>query len=60
MKLADFLEVIDIEILSIVLDSRTICTCNSDSPVLDHYKEFQIEEIRPSYASNYIKIFLKK
>ena len=60
MKLKDFIKLIDIENLKIFLNSFFIFICRSDSPVLDFYKENEIEEIGVDYKDNSIKIFLKK
>lgn len=59
MKLKDFLNIIDIERLIIAIDSKTLCACDSDSPVLKHYEELEIEEVRPIYSERTMKIFLK-
>lgn len=59
MKLRDFIEIIDIEILDIYLHGVFIFECKSNSPVLDFYKENEIKEIQISYSKNLIRIYLE-
>ena len=59
MKLRDFIELLDIEVLNIYLHSEFLFKCKSDSPVLNFYKENEIEEIRIDFAEHLIKIFLE-
>ena len=59
MKLRDFIELLDIEVLNIYLHSEFLFKCKSDSPVLNFYKENEIEEIRIDFVERLIKIYLE-